>query len=219
MVGIGGVGYFCIDVREATVSDYRAFLASNARPPRPPECAFKASNEPATWPYPHAEDALPMTKVDWCDAWAYCAWAGKRLCGGRKGAALDFVTVTSPEDEHYRACTNERTSKFPYGQTFIATGCNVAGYQQPNKLLPPGAAITCHGADRPFSLITDLVGNASEWSRSCEPNVGNDAGEDNCRLRGGGWYSVTEDGCTDADFYPRGSASPSTGIRCCADPQ
>jgi formylglycine-generating enzyme required for sulfatase activity len=215
------VGDFCIDERETTIFDYRAFLGSgvDAGAGRPAECAFKTSHSPDDWPAPRADDPLPVNRVDWCDAWAYCAWSGKRLCGGTGGAALTFASVTDSTDEWHRACTNERKTQFPFGASFDVRVCNVVGYQTPTKLLPPGSATACHGTASPFASITDLVGNVAEWQRSCESNSGVDAGEDSCRLRGASWYTVSEDGCNDLNFYPRGARSPATGIRCCADPR
>jgi hypothetical protein len=32
---------------------------------------------------------FPITNVDWCDAYAYCAGIGKRLCGKIGGGTLD----------------------------------------------------------------------------------------------------------------------------------
>jgi len=216
---------FCIDERETTFADYRAFVAddagaSSAGSSVPAECAFKTSFLPLDWPRAVAEDPLPASEVDWCDAWAYCAWAGKRLCGGDHGAALPFASLTDPTDEWFRACTNGRTTKFPYGTSFDVRICNVAGYAGgTNQVEAPGAATACHGLAAPLDRVTDLVGNVAEWTRSCEHLDGVDAAAEACHLRGAHFYAASQDGCNDDDSLPRAEEETKAGIRCCADPR
>lgn len=218
------VGDFCIDARETTFADYRAFMslgADSAMGTRPPECAFKTSFEPFSWPRPPEQDPLPANSVDWCDAWAYCAWTGKRLCGGAGGAALDFARPKASMDEWFRACTNEFTSQFSYGGSFDVSRCNVSGHLGSSVLKegPPGSFAGCRGTAPPFDAITDMVGNIAEWQRSCDAqDPSADAGDQRCRVRGGNWYDNDEQGCDDDDTLPRRAHESKAGIRCCADP-
>ena len=110
---------FCIDERETTVAEYRTFLLG-AVPSVPSECGWKTRYEPPYWPFAAAEDGLPVYYVDWCAAWAYCAWAGKRLCGGPGGAKLDVTKVNAANDEWYRACSNGGATQWSYGASYLS---------------------------------------------------------------------------------------------------
>jgi formylglycine-generating enzyme required for sulfatase activity len=217
------VADFCIDQRETTFGDYRVFMlagAAVAATTVPAECAYKKEFAPAFWPRPSSDDPLPAQDVDWCDAWAYCAWAGKRLCGGTDGAKLSFATPTDPRDEWYRACTNELTTQFSYGPQYDVTRCNVSGHFD-SGLAPgaPGSFPACRGTSAPYDAITDLVGNVGEWQRSCNDDAGTSAESTLCRVRGGNWYDNAKQGCVDNDALSRNARMSKTGIRCCADPR
>jgi formylglycine-generating enzyme len=213
---------FCIDERETTFGDYNTFLIgapSIAASGMPAECAFKTGFEPANGMRPPSQFSIPAHDVDWCDAWAYCAWAGKRLCGGHDGASLPYATLNGAEDEWYRACSNGRTTQFPYGATYDVTRCNVGGHLDSGTA--PGASGSfpgCRGTSAPFDAITDLVGNIGEWQRSCNDAADAGGAATPCRVRGGGWYNVQQDGCLDSDALTRSSRMSKAGIRCCADP-
>jgi hypothetical protein len=99
---------FCMDATEVTNADYAVFLASGV--PASSSCRFNDTFEPAPLGTPAAfggtcpgflpEAMIPLTCVDWCDAWAYCAWAGKRLCGASFGRP-----ITDPSESVWRiAC-------------------------------------------------------------------------------------------------------------------
>jgi hypothetical protein len=77
----------CIDATEVTNAHYAAFLASSPAPGSGPgACTWNVRYEPLFhWPPPPERAAFPVVDVDWCDAFAYCAWAGKRLCGDPGG--------------------------------------------------------------------------------------------------------------------------------------
>ena len=70
-----------------------------------------------------ASDA-PVTCIDWCDAHAYCAWAGKRLCGSIGGGPNIPSSVSiAGADQWYRACSHAGDHKFPYGDTYASGTC------------------------------------------------------------------------------------------------
>ena len=88
-------GSFCADSTEVTRWQYAAFLA--ARYPlseQPLHCAWNDSYVPWYW-QEQTRDDLPAVSMDWCDARAYCAWAGKRLCGRVGGGTVSLQLVCS----------------------------------------------------------------------------------------------------------------------------
>src|SRR5262249_26958906 len=74
-----------IDRTEVTNEEYGAFLASGFHlGASAAGCDPTESYVPAAgWPAPPERSGRPVTRVTWCAARAFCAWAGKRLCGAR----------------------------------------------------------------------------------------------------------------------------------------
>ena len=211
------VGAFCIDSTEVTNAQYNAFLDAKVPPQSdsklPSYCAFNSTyglkvNEPDTL-------QAPRTSVDWCDAFAYCKWAGKRLCGKIGGGGTNAFTDYSNEakSEWFYACNGGTVDNiYPYGPIFDHTKCNVDDYvADPVRSHP-----ACRGLKAPFDLIYDLSGNAVEWEDSCDtPATG--AG-DHCLWRGGA-YGFPEAIYSPCDNYydnrTRDNVDAFVGIRCC----
>ena len=202
---------FCIDVTEVTNAQYQVFvkaIEAGYVPVKPTKCVSKKSFVPS-----EVMEAgnRPVTGVDWCDAYAFCAWAGKRLCGRRgDGAAMPTGDVKggfldSSQSEWVHACTNGGTSVYPYTGSFAPTRCNgfAAGAQ------PVRNSCDCHGATGAFAQVFDMSGNVYEWVNSC--------GTDYCHIAGG---SFNSDGpglrCRWADYGTLDERKPAMGIRCCA---
>ena len=142
---------YCIDEREAVYGEYKEFLAAKGGDfaDQPPQCRWNDDYGPASvvdqssscadcGPIvygPAIDDADPDRAVqglDFCDAWAFCSWAGKRLCGLRGAASDKVATVHQPEDpelanqvfgdatgstrsEWFNVCTQAGSTKYPYG--------------------------------------------------------------------------------------------------------
>ena len=73
-------GLFFIDATEVTVAQYAEFLTAKAGDVsgQPQDvCGWNSTYEPAALPDP---PNFPASNIDWCDARAYCEWAGKHLC-------------------------------------------------------------------------------------------------------------------------------------------
>ncbi len=78
-----GDGAYCVDSAEVTNDEYAAFLATRPGGQSLPD-ACNGDNPDFRpkqgWPAPPSAGSAPVTWVDWCDAYAFCAWAGESLC-------------------------------------------------------------------------------------------------------------------------------------------
>jgi sulfatase modifying factor 1 len=225
-------GTFCIDRTEATNADYAQFLASN------PTAALESTACKSNTDFTPASDGTnctqydpvgkpkdPIACVNWCDAQAFCAWAGKRLCGkigGGTNAVGSFADAT--KSEWYDACSHAGQYKFPYGaqgDTYSPDACigSDSGFSRPAAVPTP----SCQGG---YDGVFDMSGNVSEWEDSCAANSGL---TDQCLYRGGSYLDL-DTGTTPTLLCNSGtSATPKAaskarstrdkeiGFRCCDD--
>jgi formylglycine-generating enzyme required for sulfatase activity len=207
-------GTFCIDKTEVTNRHLNAFIASSSRPTPPSTCSFKTTYGGTA----RSDDDMPATLVDWCDAWMYCKWAGKRLCGSRNGTAI--IDETKANDakisEWFAACSHSGAQQYPYSGSFATTACN--GCQRTSScndggspLLPVGTLATCEGG---YAGIFDMSGNVAEWEDNCDTS-------DTCPPRGGtaavGGADLTCAIGNLPNIDKRNQKADRVGIRCCAD--
>lgn len=203
------LGEFSIDAYEVSGEAYALFLADEVvSESQPPACAWNTTFEPTPWP--PADLALPVVGVDWCDASAYCRWAGKRLCGSIAGGPADFAAPTLASDQWYVACSGPMKWLFPYSPTFNGETCNSAFDPMPG-LAPSGGFPNCQGY--PPGLY-DMSGNVWEWVDACD----GDGMENQCLRRGGSFYSDAQKDlrCDLWSYRPRTTALDHVGIRCCS---
>jgi formylglycine-generating enzyme required for sulfatase activity len=202
---------YCIDSTETTNAQYATFIAARAdggkTDAQDPWCAWNKTYIPEKGLGP---DDYPVL-ADWCDAYEYCRWAGKRLCGKIGGGPTGFNDYGSPIlSEWYNACSKGGTMKYPYGDVYVPDACNADGVP---ALIPVATAPICNGG---YFGIFDMSGNAQEWENSCQTQI--DANDD-CSLRGvqtGPDPSLPEDpACSTPRAAPR---TFSAGIRCCVTP-
>jgi formylglycine-generating enzyme required for sulfatase activity len=216
-------GAYCIDETEVTVADYAAFLASNPSPTLAPAtvCAWKTSFVPAGVFPPPGSDTVPVSQIDWCDAAAYCTYAGKRLCGKVGGGASPYTDYAKPTSEWYFACSGGGKTTLPYGNTFDPSACvgldydGVGGFQPATDLAHPvGTAPRCEGALAPFDSIRDMAGNVAEWEDSCESTGGS---ADYCHVRGDSYRegNASTMACGYAPRMTRSYRAAFIGFRCC----
>ena len=210
--GMVDTGAFCIDATEVTNAAYAAFLDTRPSLEKQPEvCRWNASFTPV-YGAPRGDDR-PVIGVDWCDAHAYCAAAGKGLCGHVGGGPNPVgAFADASQSQWYAACTNGGTTRFSYGDTFDESLCFHPG--DDGALAPAGSYPKCAGATPPYDQLFDMSGNAREWEDSCAGSAG---GADLCRVRGGWTQSASAGvGCGMDYLARRDNTSRAIGLRCCA---
>lgn len=217
------VGELCIDATEVTEAQYGAFVV-NVSPGdagQPPECAwnqdFAVGKGPQVEPqFCTKEPGAPVRCVDFCDALAFCKWAGKHLCGAPGGLPGDFGGFADPlKSEWTAACSGNGNLAYPYGNTFSDQTCN--GFAGPGKGNPTNAGqlTTCVGS---VTGLFDMSGNVHEWEAACIPGDAGGSAGDWCRIRGGSMFD-TDAGllrCAAENQATRSFMAANVGFRCCA---
>lgn len=207
-------GSFCVDSTETSDRQFNAFLAEPKAnlPPAPAACSSKLAFGGIT----RADDDLPVVNVDWCDAWMFCAWAGKRLCGSRNGMLInDFTPANDPKiSEWFAACSRSGTRKYPYGAAFMSAACNgCARTGSCDGGASPAVSVgSLPGCEGGYGGIFDMSGNVAEWEDNCDGET--------CPPRGGGRSGAFDAPACDIQAMPpvstRSGSADVVGIRCCA---
>src|SRR5690606_29307230 len=211
------VGSSCIDATEVTNAQYQAFLDSNpSMMLQTPRCLFNGSFAPNPAPAPGL-DNYPVVNVDWCDARAFCLWAGKRLCGRIGGGSVPPAEFADPTvSQWHEACVSGVANhNFPYGAFYDPDACNGADYYHDYAPVAVGSISTCRSPVAPYNNVFDLSGNVDEWEDSCEQVAMGLGGQDLCRSRGGSFADpVGFLGCA-ADWlgYQRNETNEYLGFR------
>jgi sulfatase modifying factor 1 len=210
-------GNYCIDSTEVSNLQYAQFLSAivPAKAIRPPGCEGQVNFMPhGPWPYGPGTDQYPVVSVDWCQAYAYCAWAGKRLCGRipRGPLAMGPPETDALQSQWFNACSAGGQNAYPYGNTFKQGVCS-APAGQPTLIQPVGTQLQCVGG---YPGIFDMTGNVWEWADVCATTGANSL----CRVYGGAFDSNPPE--LNCSFTGRASArtgvgANNIGIRCCAD--
>ncbi len=204
---------YCVDATEVTGAHYNDFLEAKheVMTGQPPECEGNTSYGDG-WVQTYPTDTEPAFNVDWCDAYMYCQWAGKHLCGAVGGGAIVSAgDMNDPEkSEWYNACSSGGEYRYPYGDVYDPQACNTYDYggvvprPQDVPALP-----TCHGPHTPFDSVFDMCGNVLEW-------VNWQKGQERGVV--GGSYMGGEVSCSAAaDYLQKWDVKTRTGgFRCCA---
>jgi len=227
---------FCIDRTEVTRDDYAAFLAAGApTPPAPPGLSICAA------PNAHLPDASCLstgtgaaalckgescgshaqTCVTFCDAVAFCAWAGKTLCGPKGGGYGVSTTARPLQDRWLLACGDGLRAdgavrvRYGYAGEYEPGRCST----DDNASVPVGSKPRC--SIRSDASVLDMVGGVQEWTGTLFED--NETTKTAVPVaRGGasfGLASGRDAECSagfSADTAGR-EADPSVGIRCCKD--
>jgi formylglycine-generating enzyme required for sulfatase activity len=225
-VRVAGFGpSVCIDVTEVTQGHYARFLAALDRGARvsglPAACAGDSSREPSLgWaggsPLAGTE-SLPVVHIDWCDAQAFCLWAGKRLCGAPLGGPVGAAGGSEPTaSTWFAACAGVSGTRFPYGGLYEPFRCNGPD-ALPQQSVAVGEFAECISRE---GGPVDMSGNVAEWEDGCRAEEGLD---DGCPVRGGSFRrrnlldlaggSVT---CAAREERRRGASTDDVGFRCCS---
>jgi sulfatase modifying factor 1 len=215
---------FCIDSTEVTNQQYAAFLAAKGSDVsgQPAACKWNNSYLPSTdglaWPFLNGRANYPVANVDWCDAFMFCRWAGKRLCGKVGGGRLTTVAAAAgPTGQWMNACTNAGRLIFPYGMTLQRATCNIdAASDAAMYVEEVQHRASCQGG---YPGLYDMGGNLEEWVDGCDRDTGSN---DDCAIAGSASFTgaLTNDDltCHGSVFgAPRNTRYYLLGIRCCAD--
>jgi formylglycine-generating enzyme required for sulfatase activity len=223
-----GTGCFWIDRTEVTRDQYQRFLddptveAAAESPchqnatldpaPAPPNTSAGEECSVLTGEVISTEGDHPIVCVDWCDARAYCRWAGKRLCGD------DYVNFDrAAASDWYTACAGgDAGSAYPYGRAHQAQIC--AGTEHETAGCETGDCTTVSAGSLQSCAteagVLHLSGNVAEWTDSCQDNTGPG---DSCRARGGSFKAESGDAtCEATRSYDRDTRRATLGFRCCA---
>ncbi len=225
-------GIMCIDSTEVTVGQYADFVKDRAGDAsgQIPECAWNlyfAPPEGCGFDASLLSEPLkhPQECVDWCDAAAFCKWAGKRLCGGIDEPHVAIADLAdAKKDAWYNACSSGGVNNYPFGNTCNTMPCRLEGYT--SSQVPAGYQCQASGA---YQGVFDLIGNVEEWVDSCTPYPNSGGTLDGCQIRGGGYsgggspascsfwdQSTARCGAPDPnDRRRRDSAQLRVGFRCC----
>lgn len=221
-----------MDRTEVTVSQYARWLADTEWKPSfdKTACAWKSerSNPMADGDtcvatiagsqIPALQPDKPIRCVDYCDAGAFCAWAGKRLCH----VTYTTVGTNEPEgtpDEWGFGCVGAAQSLYPTGDTVTDTECRIGGTcggaagVRVCGPAPVGTMKPCVSE----SGAVDMIGNVREWVWSCTAR--DRTATSTCVTRGGAYDDVPGSTACRLRSTPvaRNAREPQTGFRCCAD--
>lgn len=239
---------FCIDRTEVTQAQYAAFLKAPGKPgSEHADCGINTTYAPQLKPgggprwepggggcvegvawTPDQTPERPVGCVDWCDAYAFCAWAGKRLCGkvgGGPGTAS--TTALDPNDsalsatqsQWYATCSQGGKTLYPYGDSYGKEMCegldaaNEGGGKQ-----DVGSHPECHGTSAPYASVVDLSGSVMELTDECTLDTTSPTPVAVCAARGGGYSSQgTGLDCKHYAGLARDAFAEYVGFRCCKD--
>lgn len=217
-----GCTQLAVDENEVTQAQYAAFLAAtnngtDLQPQLPALCAFNAADgfTPPSDFDPTGKGTHPVVMVDWCDAWAYCKWSGKRLCGEGTyqfvgGAAWPSASRT----EWGAACASGTFTVYPYAPgNYGLTGADPTKCNVNSSGAEPVGSKTCNSPIPSYAAFHDLVGNVAEWTGVC---VGAGGAGTPCGVMGGSFKTtINETHCEGGRDMEVDSKSDDVGFRCC----
>jgi hypothetical protein len=196
-------GSYYIDATEVTVGQYKAFLDAKGGDTsgQTSVCAWNTDFKPAG--DPGTDPNLPVSYVDWCDAAAFCAWAGEHLCGAIDGGVLtkdDLFDETA--SQWFQACG--AGGSHPRNNAM----CNSVDGN--GDAVPVGSLPGCEGY---YPGLFDMEGNVAEWVDVCDSITGS---SDVCHAPGGSMVDAQSYCSEDYDYFTRDKTAFTIGFRCCS---
>ncbi len=243
-------GAYCIDASEVSKGEYNKFVTANVPVSTQPDiCKSNTTFVPrGAWPPATAEDpgpafsgisfsySLAVHYVDWCDAYSYCKWAGKQLCGEINKQGLDPTQRNDAgASAWYNACSAQGAKTWPFGTIFDPTLCNNDGVGEIGTNgsgcnMYPDAGGTTNGCNCPAPATPygsqgcgfgapGVYQDDGVYVVTKADTSGNTTGFAHATCQGGstGLYQMSgnvaewEDSCTDGG--PEAGASQSCGLR------
>jgi hypothetical protein len=224
--GPNGGDDYCVDATEVSKAQYGAWLQGGADPQndQPEYCSWNATHEPKTGGgcdfFNIGNDTnQPVACVNWCDAYAYCDWAGKRLCGKIGGGSNNYFNASNPsEGQWFRACSGAGASTFPYGNEYNGGKCvgndydGMSGFNLGKDFPKDVGSADCDGG---YPGLRDMSGNIFEWEDACE---GYSTAGEKCTVRGGSYENDQNLlRCNSIAGAARAETKNERGFRCCAE--
>ncbi len=176
---------FLLDATEVTVAAYGACVAAGKCTPAPATVEWEAigRSERTAWSAYCNRDRAdradhPVNCVDWNQATAYCAWAGKRL--------------PSEEEWEWAARNAKQGTAYPWGNDH--PGDRPCWSGEGSDVGKGNRASTCavgtHAKSDSAAGVKDLAGNVWEWTSSATVVFADSRGRGGTPVkiaRGGGW--------------------------------
>ena len=226
---------FWIDKYEVTNGQFKAFVDATGHVTEAEQDGWSWVYDGSDWrpvdgaswrapegPGSTVEDRLdyPVVHVSWSDADAYARWAGKRL---PTEAEWEKAARGTEGDDANRDGVGDGY-KFPWGNVFDPTRCNLNDYTQQGRI--DGYLTTAPVGSYPNGVspygVHDMTGNVWEmcadwYGEYCSPHAPPFVGDVRVR-RGGSWFSVPEDARTAyRDAFDPLFTSQHYGFRCVRD--
>jgi formylglycine-generating enzyme required for sulfatase activity len=206
-------GAFFLDRCEATNEQYGLFLASitqatgadhsRCHPDEDPQTKARG-HKPAWWGEekykPFGAPTQPVVGVSWFDAYAYAAWAGKRL---------------PTEQEWEKAARGLDGRIYPWGNEWKEDRSNSSGTADGFELTAPVGSFP--SGQSPYGAL-DMVGNVREWcfSEYVVKNSGRSVSLGRV-VRGGSYLGREYNSTTMREYEVMQHTSNSLGFRCVID--